>query len=179
MKSCLFRVLLAGFLQLFFPHIVLAEAAMPFVLSIVPTSSTEKGGPALELYGSQGTFDVILTNKSHVPQKVWMEWCSWGYFSLSFIMTDENGNQSFVNKLERAWDKNFPAYYLVGPNEHYVYHVSLSSLTWSNPPLPKQGLNRKFKITAIYEVKETPESKKEGVWVGKIYSLGKLFTVYR
>jgi hypothetical protein len=74
---------------------------------IVPSTFREKIGRSIELYTSPN-FYVVVTNTSESPVRLWREWCSWGYFNLSFVVTDERGKTTTVTKKPRGWDHNFP-----------------------------------------------------------------------
>jgi hypothetical protein len=54
----------------------------------VPVQSGERG---LEYSVRHPHFHVLVANTSDMPQRVWQEWCSWGWDALSFEFTDGKG----------------------------------------------------------------------------------------
>src|SRR5215475_3831929 len=80
-------------------------------------------------------FHVIITNTSHKPQRIWQEWCSWGYHALSFQLTDESGRTWTARKKLRAWSRNYPDYWTSGPQGSLVLDVALfDSDIWGYSP---------------------------------------------
>ena len=63
----------------------------PLAVRVVPTSYREETGRAIQLYRPSQHFHVVVTNVSDESVRLWREWCSWGYFNLSFRVTDEEG----------------------------------------------------------------------------------------
>ena len=116
-------------------------------------------------------FQVIVRNISQHDVSIWKEWCSWGYFNLSFVLTDEYENVRIIKKRPREWDKNFPDFLILKADDVFAMNVIFDSETWENIPIQATD---KFATTvdmiAVYEIDKTPESKKHGVWTGKIVS---------
>jgi hypothetical protein len=146
---------------------------------IVPTKIGEKIGRAIELWRPEQHFYVVVTNVSDEPVRLWREWCSWGYFNLSFVVTDGAGEEVRVTKRPRGWDKNFPDDSIVPPGGHAVFEVSFDESVWQDAPLPEAGKSRAVRMRAVYEVKEDDESVKHGVWTGSVSSPDETYTIYR
>lgn len=123
-------------------------------------------------------FHVVVRNISTHNVNLWREWCSWGYFSLSFEVTDENGKNWIVKKKDRGWDKNYPDSCTVDPNGDLVIDVTLNPDTWENPPRPEAGKSLTVTLRAVFQVRETEESKKHEVWTGKVVSEAKQYTFW-
>jgi len=155
------------------------KAPRLLALRIVPSRFHEKIGRAIELYGSSQHFHVVITNVSDQPVRLWREWCSWGYFSLSFVATDEDGKSVTVSKKSRAWKKNFPDATIVPPGDHMVFEVTFEDAIWQNSPLPEQGRSRTVKLKAAYEVKGDEEAEKLAVWTGRVSSPEETYTLWR
>ena len=153
--------------------------AEPLSIRIVPTSHRERTGRAIQLYGPGRHFHVVVTNTSRLPVRLWRDWCSWGYFNLSFAATDQAGRSFVVSKKPRGWDKNYPDWDIVPPGDHMVLEVSFDASTWENDPMPEAGKSRTIKMKAIYEVLQDEESMKHGVWKGRISSPEETYTLYR
>src|SRR5688572_4135471 len=81
-----------------------AESAA-LAVRVVPTSYREEGGRAIELRRPSEHFYVVVTNVSGKPIRLWKEWCSWGYFNLSFQVTDDAGRSVEVRKQDRDWTR--------------------------------------------------------------------------
>src|SRR5262245_40821565 len=141
---------------------------------IVPTSHDERTGRAIA-----GPFHVVVTNVSKQPAQLWKEWCSWGYFNLSFIAAERDGKTFAVKKREvRGWDKNFPDWMIVPSGDHLVFDVSFAAPIWQDAPLPGASRSRRVLLRAIYEVTEDEQSKKRGVWTGRVASPEAVYTIY-
>lgn len=145
------------------------------------------GGDRSIIYSSTSDhFSVVITNTSNQPQKVWKEWCSWGYFSLWFEVEEEGGRKYEVHKKGRAWFRNYPDAWTIAPGENLVIDVYFGSNDWDNFPLPKDGKPKKVKLTAIFENGHDEEIDKEllklsnceDIWLGKISSSPSDFFVY-
>lgn len=72
-------------------------------------------------------FHVVLTNTGDHDLTLWKEWCSDGYFNLSFEFTSQDGKVIKVEKAGRDWAKNFPDGFVVKPGGHFVLPVTFSS----------------------------------------------------
>ena len=69
-------------------------------------------------------FDVVMENVSDKPLKIIDEWNSWGYDDLRFEFTLPTGAQKKMEKLGRAWDKNFLTTTTLKPGEVTVWEVA-------------------------------------------------------
>jgi hypothetical protein len=158
-----------------------AEPQPPDTLAvrIVPTTFREPAGRAITLGGPTQHFHVVVTNVSGNPIRVWREWCSWGYFTLSFQATDEAGKTTTVKKKDRGWDKNYPDWTTIPPGDHLVFEVSFDEATWQDPPLPEQGKVRTVRLRAIFEVPADQDTKASQIWTGKTLSPEDAYTIYR
>jgi len=147
-------------------------------IRIVPTSSEDKVGRWLELDddGSKH-FHVVVTNVSSEPVKVWKEWCSWGYFNLTFEARDAAGKIVVISKRPRDWTKNFPCPVEIEASGHMVIDVSLAPAIWQNSPLSDESGRATLRLKAVYEIRDTKESKQENVWTGRISSPEAAYTI--
>jgi hypothetical protein len=84
--------------------LVVANAAAedsPISVSLaIPAHNGERRIEHIEYKGKDNTahFPVIVTNTSDKQQRIWREWCSWGYFGLTFQFTDESGKKWVAEK---------------------------------------------------------------------------------
>ena len=138
------------------------EDKSPFSLTIVfPLSYDVK---EKMIYGNKSYFHVLLKNISNEPQRIWKEWCSWGYYNLSFEMISE-GKKILIKQGLGSWLKNYPDSGIINPNEYVVFDVN-----WLNFPDVKHTEKKRGELKAIYEVKADDESKSLGVWTGRVES---------
>jgi hypothetical protein len=152
-------------------HAESAEASRrSLAVNIVPTSSSEKVGQAIELFDKDRHFHVVVTNLSSAPIKLWEEWCSWGYFDLSFEARDVTGRRFVISKKMRGWDKNFPCPVTIGAGRAWVIDVNLDPSIWQNSPLSSDRGQATLRLRAVFEISEDEASKANGVWTGKVSS---------
>jgi hypothetical protein len=148
-----------------------SSQAKPVAVNIVPTSSDERTGHAIELF-SGSHFHVVVENLSSAPIKLWKEWCSWGYFNLSFEARDSSGRSFVISKRNRGWDKNFPCPIVIDAGRSWVIDVNLDPSIWQNSPLSSDTGK------ATLRLKEDERSKSEKVWTGKVSSPEAEYTFY-
>ena len=94
-------------------------------------------------------FYASLTNKSDRPLMVWKEWCSLGYFNLTFECTRGNGEVFALQRIFGYWTRSFPDPYWVKPGEFYSWPVVMDSNWGGFPKNWKNGVQ--VKIRAVYE----------------------------
>ena len=111
------------------------------------------------------SFRVRLTNSGTRPRRLWRETCSWGYDRLSFRVRDARGAERRIVKIPRGWDKNFPDWVAVEPGGALELEVRFDPQIWRGAP-PAKGES----LTAVFEVPDSAEARKLGVWVGKAVS---------
>jgi len=160
----IFRTLIVSLiLALTFPHSLRAE---DWSLEIVPTDSREEG----QTIDTTSPFYVVLTNTSKHDLIVWKEWCSWGYYCLSFTVTLPDGKEFQIKKYPREWSRNFPDTYIIHPNQHFLWKVNFSSKAkeWD---VPSEVLKQeKVTIQAQFEIPGDFYIKNSKAWVGKVSS---------
>ncbi len=123
---------------------------------------------ALGVGGKESHFYVVVANVSKQPQKVWRDYCSWGYGNLTFKMIDEAGKETVLTKKLRDWDRNEPIYCVLEPGDLLVLDVRAAE--WVNFPRPAADQGRKIRLQAVYEIKPDKEAEKDGVWTGRVFS---------
>ena len=132
----------------------------PLRLDIVPSQSvggkkilgrTLAQSPEAAKYG-RITLDVVLTNTSSVPVKVWEPFCLWGCRCLSFEVI-RDGRRRKIERPPRAWDSNWPRPFTIAPQEHYVFQVTFGDGTWPVDWIPTdQEENTVVTLRAIYTI---------------------------
>ncbi len=156
-----------------------APSKSPLTVRIVPHKTPEKGPAVITLFGPPSHFWVVVTNSSDKPVRLWREWCSWGWYSLSFRVTDSAGKVVEVKKGPRGWRKNYPDATVLQPGEHLVFEVAFDEETWPSAPVPEQGKFHDVRMKAVFAVPVDDESKKQEVWTGEVSSPEGVFTIYR
>lgn len=123
-------------------------------------------------------FHVIVSNSSDKPQRIWREWCSWGYFGLTFEFTDERGKKWVAKKKPRDWTRNFPDWWTLEPHESLVLEVHFGdSDIWESFPRPGHG-SQTVTMQAVFEFRPDDESLRHGVWTGRTVSKADKFVFY-
>jgi hypothetical protein len=154
-------------------------AVAAVAVRIVPTSYREKGGGVIDLRGPSAHFHVVVTNVSGEPIRLWKEWCSWGYFDLSFQVTDEAGFSVKVEKNNRAWTKNFPDTEIIPPGGHHLQEVTFDPTDWAGLPPPEANRRKAVRMKAIYDIRPDGETKEHGVWTGQVSSPEESYELWR
>ncbi len=144
---------------------------VPLSVSVVPTKSFEEpyGRGISMAKKSPGDFYVILTNISKDPQAAFEDWNSWGCQAVSFRIETPDGHKFTVSRKPQLFTKNYPSTFGIPPGEHMVYPISLDD-EWETTPAIPMTVETPITLTAIYEVRPTPESAKEKVWTGHLES---------
>ncbi len=154
-----------------------AAAGDPISVRIVPTSSRD-GRRAIELIDAGDHFHVLVTNNTKQPIRLWREWCSWGYFNLSFEARTAGGKATQVSKRLRGWDKNFPDWTSIPAGESLVLDVTLDPSIWESSPLADPSGKALVRLRATYQVREDKYATTEGVWTGKVSSPEEEYLIY-
>jgi hypothetical protein len=156
MKKC-FSIILAIFISINFCCLsVYSKDKLkgPLTLTIVPNERHQERETInfSKVYDPKLHFHVVLTNTSRAPQKLYNESCSFGFGKLSFEVVDEKGVKSTIKKKDMVvWEKNYPDWFTLNPNEQVVYDVYFLPDTWEGLPEFYHGqASKKIKIRAIY-----------------------------
>ena len=116
-------------------------------------------------------FYVLITNVSHNTQRIWQDWNSWGYYTLTFELTDGKGQTTIATRPDTAWTFNSPTWWELAPGETHVFEVYFADpKQWINFPMPPVGKPQIYIVRAVYKVSESQESKHYSVWTGDIVS---------
>jgi hypothetical protein len=149
----------------------------PLTVQIVPTArGTDR--PALQLHESRDHFHVMVTNVSKETIRLWKEWCSWGYYNLSFEAREGEGKVKLISKRIPGWEKNFPDWIAIPPGEHLIIDVGLEPSLWKNSPLAGRSGEATLRLKAIFEIPEDEDSKEHKVWTGRVTSAETEYSLY-
>ncbi len=138
------------------------SSAAPFELTIVPQRHLENG----EIIRIDNPVHLILQNTSDTDQKIFETWNSWGYQAISLIFDLPDGSQETARVKQQRFTRNFPSTFQIAPGSFYVFSLTLDE-RWEGLTDLKKFLHQKIKLTAVYEIGESEESKEHKVWVGK------------
>jgi hypothetical protein len=153
-----------------------SHAQAPFSLAVVPSWSYGDR-VIIEMSGNRPRdFYVVLTNVSGVSQNVWETSNSWGYRTISFELTTDDGKKVIVSRGPEVFTKNNPSTFAIQPNEHQAYAIHLDKWWVTNSPLRKSD-EMPISVKAIYEVPATQEARERKVWIGRIESHTYNFTL--
>ena len=141
-------------------------------LEIVPTA-VYPNRKVIDTKSGNSSFHVVLTNISKSDLSVWREWCSWGYFSLTFTGSLPDGKSFQISKKGRDWTKNYPDAYLVRPGQHFIWDVRFLPEIWDG--FPSEWKNGEATIQAHFQQSKDsePSPKTKGddtIWFGKVSS---------
>jgi hypothetical protein len=165
-----------------------ADVPAPFTLTVVPSQSStqerrievrseaEKDAHEAKLFPR--ALYVVLTNTSKDAQPVFYTSNSWGSANVSFEITTAAGKKLSATIRPQEFTVNFPGTFLVPDGEQKVYAIRLDEQWEVKPQLLDFGL-QDVTVKAIYEVKETKESKEKKVWTGRVESKAYTFKLYR
>jgi hypothetical protein len=163
--------LLLGFLLIAMAIASTAAAAEPGLEVSIAVSKMDNGERVLRYSAKDKPhFDVVVTNISNQPQRIWREWCSWGYFDLDFELTDQGGKTWKAKKKPANWTRNFPSYQILEPHDSLVIEVEFANPdTWEGFP-HLTGDSQTLKMRAFFEIHPDEETKKFSVWTGRVTS---------
>ena len=146
-------------------------------VEIVPTDGYDTQR-IIDLEGPSRHFYVLITNRSNEAIQLWKEWCSWGYFNLSFEARRKDGKVLVISKRDRGWDRNFPCPTTVPPGGHVVRDVALEPSIWENSPLSGGSGQATVGLRAVFEISEDPKTREFNVWTGKVWSAEDQYSIY-
>jgi hypothetical protein len=137
-------------------------------LSITIAIPETYGARVISYWNEKSHFNVVVTNPTDTPVHLWSEGCSWGYYSLTFEITDKSGKMRSVRKKPIAWSRNFPQFEVLGPQESSVFDVYFSDAEiWTGFPRPKNG-TEVVTMRAIFTNDSDEDTKKHNVWTGRL-----------
>lgn len=125
-------------------------------------------------------FHVVVTNKTDQPQRIFEDWNSWGYYALSFEVTDAAGKAWRIAKAPTSWTRNAPNYCTLPPHESLVIAVNFADTkVWSPNAFPRPKREPEtYTMRAIFATAPTKESKGLSVWTGRAASKADQYTFY-
>lgn len=140
----------------------------------------DQGGLSLELVlpfagnenyrvASDSHFHVVLRNNRDDTVRLWREWCSWGYYNLSFEFVYADGSKEVGEKNKIYWTRNFPSWMKLQSNESRVIDVDWTDeKKWKG--FKRLGSDELVKVKAIFEISDDRDARADDVWVGRVES---------
>ena len=115
-------------------------------------------------------FHLVLSNTGNRVQKIWKTWNTWGYFNITMEWKAGNQTHRIYRKPPKAWDGDFPDYWIVRPGEKLVIEIDMSSGEWEGFP-DLYGETISASLNATYQNKADELATDFGIWVGKLTTL--------
>jgi ankyrin repeat protein len=149
------------------------ERASAGLSAAIVTEKDKSGTPIID---HAGTFQVVLTNRSKKPIRLWSEKCRLGHATLAFRVEDRDGVASLMHK--RLADPSGSGYkraetITILPGKTFAWEVGPSGffwgeLEWKGGAEPNTG--RLVTLTAVLSIPPTDAARQHGVWTGRIAS---------
>jgi hypothetical protein len=128
------------------------------------------GTPTIE---RAGKFQVVFTNQSNKPIRLWSDECQLGHDMLSFQVENDSGKQSLMTKRAvspSAWTNKRPQTVTIEPGETFAWDVGLAEFFWGDrmwKDVPEPNTGKLVTLTAVVEIKASDAAKGHGVWTGR------------
>ncbi len=136
---------------------------------------TEKDESGAHVIRHDEQLEVLFTNHSTEPIRLWNKGCQPGYRTLSFRVEDGDSPPCLMHKCSRhesSWKNKHPITITIPPGETTSLNVGPSDIwgerEWKNVPEPNTG--KSVLLAAIFETKPTALSQEHGVWTGRVNS---------
>jgi ankyrin repeat protein len=136
---------------------------------------TDKEESGAHVIRHDGQFEVLFTNHSTKPIRLWNKGCQPGYRALSFRVEDGDSPPCLMHKRpqhESSWKNTHPITITIPPGETTSLNVGPPDIwterEWKNAPEPNTG--KSVLLAAIFETKPTALSQEHGVWTGRVNS---------
>lgn len=125
-------------------------------------------------------FLAKITNNSKDTLCFYEEWNSWGFGNLDFDLKTVFGLHVKIHRISKGWDKNFPSYYLLKPNQSVVIPIYNHDGWWFWQNMNMVTLLKFGKLVAHYrqpsfdkvngDLKTLPSGNENKIWMGSINS---------
>ncbi len=136
-----------------------------------------KGKSGTPVIDRAGTFQVVFTNHSQKPIRLWSEGCQLGYSTLAFRVEDGDGVASLMHKAIAEpplyWGYKRAETITIPPGKTFAWEVALHDQNrgpaeWTGEPGPNTG--RPVMLTAVLSVPPSDAARQHGVWTGRVAS---------
>jgi hypothetical protein len=129
--------------------------------------------------GAKQPFHIVVKNTADKSVNLWREWCSWGYFNMTFEIDDGAGRVVTIKKKPRDWTKNYPDWQTLRPGDYFVIPVEFDTNVWELPMAKQPGDKpREVRMRAVYEVNPDATSGELSVWTGAVRSAYETYAIW-
>ncbi len=113
--------------------------------------------------------EVVLSNEGADAIRIWREGNGWGDVALSFVLSRAD-REATITRRPQTYTRNVPAPVQLPAGGSRRVAFDLGDGTWEPDGalagLPDPGAT----LTAVYEIRLTPESDQHDVWTGRARS---------
>ncbi|MBI3411362.1 MAG: hypothetical protein HY040_23800 [Planctomycetes bacterium] len=117
-------------------------------------------------------FNVHLTNRSDKPIRLWDESCKPGHDTLTFRITDKNGNSWTMRKASlNGYGDDYPLKTIsIAAGATYVWRVIPTQIqgTWSWTGMLEPNSGEDVTIVPLFQIKADAQTKEHDVWTGRV-----------
>jgi hypothetical protein len=142
----------------------------PLTVTLKVTGAAAVPGVDIVIGDPAPQMTVVIRNTSSASVRLWKDSCSFGYRTLSFEITDSAGKHFVATRVERTWEKDFPAWDTLAPGASMTTDVSVTAKDWQGLPHLKPGERRPVRMHAVYHSAQGYEAQLNSVWVGSVAS---------
>ena len=142
----------------------------PLTVTLKVTGTAAVPGVDIVLGDPSPQLSVVIRNTGSESVRVWKDSYSFGYRNLSFELTDPAGKRFAVTRVDRIWEKDFPAWDTLAPGASMTIDVSFTAKDWQGLPRLEPGERRTVRVHALYRSAAGYEAKLNSVWVGSVAS---------
>jgi hypothetical protein len=112
---------------------------------------------------------AILVNLGRTRVRFWQMGNQWGDGVLSFeVLLD--GRTWRLSRRQQIYSRNVPSSAAVLAGATHRISFDLGDGSWEGEARVDQLIDPGARLVAVYDVPQTPEAEKYGVWVGKLRS---------
>ena len=142
----------------------------PLTATLKVTGTAAVPGVDIVIGDPSPQLTVVIRNTSSASVRLWKDSCSFGYRTLSFEITDRDGKRFVATRVERTWEKDFPAWDTLAPGASMTTDVSVTAKDWQGLPHLQPGERRAVRMHAVYRSAPGYEAQLNSVWVGSVAS---------
>ncbi len=144
-----------------------ADRKPPGLSIAILVDKNDSGAPTIK---HRGRCQVVFTNQTEKPIRLWDEMCQPGYETMSFRVKQDDETAALMHRPamnSSIWKNRPPRTIVIPPGDTYNWDFDPSS-NWAGAPEP--NTDKPVTLTACFEIKPTEAAKAQGVWTGRITS---------
>jgi len=166
MKCSLVPILLLGVIAFVAPTTAAEDRNPPGLSIAILVDKNDSGARTIK---PRGRFQVVFTNQTERPIRLWDDECQFGWETLSFRAKENDGTTSLMHRPAIGasyWKNKRLKTIVIPPGDTFIWDVNPSR--WAGAPEPNN--EKPVTLTAVFEIKPTEPAKAQGVWTGLITS---------